>query len=186
MGLRIITGTLKGKKLFSVRDRSIRPTADRLRESIFNILSHRVWEAEVLDLFSGTGAMGIEALSRGALSAIFVDSQKEALSVLKRNIELCRLNRKARIVKWNIRQNLNCIKSNQPEFDLVFLDPPYNKNLIKPSLYNLEQSKSLKEDTCIVVEHSLLEPIPTDLIAFDLSDQRRYGKTLVSFLKYVI
>lgn len=186
MGLRIITGTLKGKKLFSVRDRSIRPTADRLRESIFNILSHRVWEAVVLDLFSGTGAMGIEALSRGALSAIFVDSQKEALSVLKRNIELCRLNRKARIVKWNIRQNLNCIKSNQPEFDLVFLDPPYNKNLIKPSLYNLEQSKSLKEDTCIVVEHSLLEPIPTDLIAFDLSDQRRYGKTLVSFLKYVI
>ncbi len=186
MGLRIIGGALKGKKLYSVRDQSIRPTADRLRESIFNILSHRVLETVVLDLFAGTGALGIEALSRGAESALFVDNRKGALSVLKRNIESCKLDQKAEIVKWNIRQNLNCIRSNKPNFNLVFLDPPYNKNLIKPSLFNLYQSNSLKDGACIVIEHSLLESIPTDLIAFDLTDQRKYGKTLVSFLNYVI
>lgn len=186
MGLRIISGALKGKKLYSVRDQSIRPTADRLRESIFNILSHRVLKAVVLDLFSGTGAMGIEALSRGAESALFVDNRKDALSVLKRNIDSCKLDQIARVFKWDIRQNLNCIRSNTPNFDLVFIDPPYNKNLIKPSLFNLDQSNSLKDGACIVIEHSLLESIPTDLAAFDLTDQRKYGKTLVSFLKYLI
>ena len=185
MGLRIIGGTLKGKKLYSVRDMSIRPTADRLRESIFNILSQRVLYAIALDLFAGTGALGIEALSRGAQSVVFVDNRKGALSVLRRNIDSCKLNQKTDIIKWNIRQNLNCIKSKK-NFDLIFLDPPYDKNLIKPTLFNLNKSDSLKNGACIVVEHSLYEPIPTDLFAFDLLDQRKYGKTLVSFLNYVI
>jgi len=186
MGLRIIGGALKGKKLYSVRDTSIRPTADRLRESIFNILSQRVLDAVVLDLFAGTGALGIEALSRGAESAVFVDNRKGALSVLRRNIDSCMLDQKANIVKWNIRQNLNCIRSKKQNFDLIFLDPPYDKNLIKPTLFNLDKSHSLKDGACIVVEHSLFELIPTDLLAFDLLDQRKYGKTLVSFLNYVI
>ncbi|MBW2603574.1 MAG: 16S rRNA (guanine(966)-N(2))-methyltransferase RsmD [Deltaproteobacteria bacterium] len=186
MGLRIIGGALKGKKLYSVRDRSIRPTADRLRESIFNILSHRVLDAVVMDLFAGTGALGIEALSRGAESVVFVDNRKTALSVIRRNIDSCRLDQKANIVRWNIRQNLNCIRSKQQNFDLIFLDPPYDKNLIKPTLLNLDNSHSLKNGACIMVEHSISEPIPTDLFAFDLLDQRKYGKTLVSFLNYVI
>ncbi len=186
MGLRIIGGALKGKKLYSVRGTSIRPTADRLRESIFNILSQRVLDAVVLDLFSGTGALGIEALSRGAESVVFVDNRKTALSVLRRNIDSCMLDQKANIVKWNIRQNLNCIKSKKQHFDLIFLDPPYDKNLIKPTLFNLGKSHSLKNKACIVVEHSFLEPIPTDFITFDLLDQRKYGKTLVSFLNYMI
>ena len=186
MGLRIIGGALKGKKLYSVRDTSIRPTADKLRESIFNILSQRVLDAVVIDLFAGTGALGIEALSRGAESVLFVDSANGALSVLRRNIESCMLDQKANIIKWDIRQNLNCIKSKKQHFDLIFLDPPYDKNLIKPTLFNLDKSYSLKKGACIVVEHSLFESIPTDLFVFDLVDQRKYGKTLVSFLNYVI
>ena len=186
MGLRIISGALKGKRLYSVRDMSIRPTADKLRESIFNILSRRVLDAVVLDLFAGTGALGIEALSRGAESVVFVDNGKGALSVLRRNIDSCMLDQKANIVKWNIKQNLNCIKSKKQHFDLIFLDPPYDKNLIKPTLFNLDKSYSLKKGACIVVEHSLFESIPTDLFVFDLVDQRKYGKTLVSFLNYVI
>lgn len=186
MGLRIIGGTLKGKKLYSVCDTSIRPTADKLRESIFNILSQRVLNAVVIDLFAGTGALGIEALSRGAESALFVDTAKRALSVLRTNIDSCMLDQKANIIKWNIRKNLNCIKSKKQHFDLIFLDPPYDQNFIKPALFNLDKSQSLKNGACIVVEHSLFEPIPTDLFAFDLLDQRKYGKTLVSFLNYVI
>lgn len=186
MGLRIIGGDLKGRKLYSVRDMSIRPTADKLRESIFNILSQRVLSSVVLDLFAGTGALGIEALSRGAESVVFVDNRKAALSVLKRNIDLCMLDQRANIVKWNIRQNLNCIRLKKQNFDLVFLDPPYEKNLIKSTLFNLDKSHSLKNEACIVVEHSLFEPIPKDLFVFDIFDQRKYGKTLVSFLNYVI
>jgi 16S rRNA (guanine966-N2)-methyltransferase len=186
MGLRIISGALKGKRLYSVRDTSIRPTADRLRESIFNILSQRVLGAVVIDLFAGTGALGIEALSRGAESVVFVDNGKGALSVLRRNIDSCMLDQKANIVKWNIKQNLNCIKSKKQHFDLIFLDPPYDKDLITPTLFNLDKSHSLKNEACIVAEHSISEPIPTDLFAFDLFDQRKYGKTLVSFLNYMI
>ena len=153
---------------------------------MFAIIGERVRDAHVLDLFAGTGALGIEALSRGAESVVFVDNRKGALSVLRRNIDSCMLDQKANIVKWNIRQNLNCIRSKKQNFDLIFLDPPYDKNLIKSTLFNLDKSHSLKKGACIVVEHSLFEPIPTDFFAFDLLDQRKHGKTLVSFLNYVI
>ena len=186
MGLRIIGGDLRGKRLKSIHGKLIRPTADRIREAIFNILLNSIAKTLVLDLFAGTGALGIEALSRGAASVVFIDNRKEALSVLKRNINSCMLDQKANIVKWNIRQNLNCIKSQKNHFDLIFLDPPYDNNLIKSTLFNLDKSHSLKKGACIVVEHSLFEPIPTDLFAFDLFDQRKYGKTLVSFLNCVI
>ena len=167
MGLRIIGGDFKGKRLKSIHGKLIRPTGDRIREAIFNILSTRVAKAVVLDLFAGTGALGIEALSRGAKRVLFVDNGKESLSVLKQNIALCGLAEKTDIIRWNIRQNLNGIKSLGQKFDLIFLDPPYNKNLI-------------------VAEHSVYESLPADLCAFQLTDQRKYGKTLVSFLNYVI
>jgi 16S rRNA (guanine966-N2)-methyltransferase len=186
MGLRIIGGDLKGKKLKTTHGKLIRPTADRIRESIFDILSTGVTKALVLDLFAGTGALGIEALSRGAIRALFVDNRNVSLSVLKQNIELCGLGEKADIVKWNIRQNLNCIKSIGQKFDLIFLDPPYEKNLITLSLVNLDKSDALKNNACIVVEHSVYESLPADLHSFHLGDQRKYGKTLVSFLNYVI
>lgn len=186
MGLRIIAGEFKGKKLYSVRGKTIRPTADRTRESMFNILSHQVPGAMVLDLFAGTGALGIEALSRGAESAVFVDNSRESLSVIRRNVESCALDDRTNIIKWNIEKNLNCLKAVKTGFDLVFIDPPYHRNLLKPTLFNIDQSNALKNGSCIVVEHAFLEPIPTDLLAFELTDQRRYGKTLVSFLNYVI
>jgi 16S rRNA (guanine966-N2)-methyltransferase len=186
MGLRIIGGDLKGKKLKTIHGKLIRPTGDRIREAIFNILSTRVAKATVMDLFAGTGALGIEALSRGAQRALFVDNGKEALAVLKQNIVVCGLGEKADIMRWNIRQNLNGVKSIGQKFDLIFLDPPYNKNLITPSLVNLEKSEALKNNACIVVEHSVYETLPADLCMFHLTDQRKYGKTLVSFLNYVI
>ena len=186
MGLRIISGRLKGKKLHSVQGLTIRPTADRLRESIFNILSFRVHKAMVLDLFAGTGALGIEALSRGAESAVFVDNDPGALSVIKRNITSCFFDKHVNIIRWDIKKNLNCLKSARRAFDLVFLDPPYNQSMVKPALFNLEHTRSLEKGARIVVEHSPLEPIPDDLLMFEIEDQRRYGKTLVSFLTFVV
>lgn len=184
--MRIIGGDLKSKKLYSVRGLSIRPTADRLRESLFNILSNRVRGAVVLDLFAGTGALGIEALSRGAEFAMFVDNHKSALSLIERNIRSCALEHRAKLIQWNVIHNLNCIRFYRPAFNLVFIDPPYNKHMVEPVLNNLHRCQCLEKDTCIVVEHADSESIPADLLSFRINDQRRYGKTLVSFLGYMI
>jgi len=184
--LRIIGGNLKAKKLYSARGKVIRPTSDRLRESIFNILAFHVKQAVVLDLFAGTGALGIEALSRGAESALFVDIHNGALYVIERNIKACGFENKAKIIKWNIIKNLNCIKSDRAAFNLIFIDPPYNKKFLQPTLHNLQKVGCVKKGACLIVEHSLLEPIQLDFPEYELKDQRKYGKTLVSFLTYIV
>ncbi|MBL7179494.1 MAG: 16S rRNA (guanine(966)-N(2))-methyltransferase RsmD [Pseudomonadota bacterium] len=186
MGLRIIGGSLRGKKLHAVRGIMVRPTADRLRESLFNIISARVQEAVVLDLFAGTGALGIEAISRGAESAVFIDNHQQALSAITLNIKSCAFGERTKIIKWDISKSLNCIKSSIPAFNLVFMDPPYGQNIIKPALFNLYRSNSLERGAYIVIEHTASEPIPADLGQFEIDDQRKYGKTLVSFLNYVV
>ncbi len=183
MGLRIIGGGLKGKKLYTMPGTLIRPTADRLRESIFNILSCLVKDAVVLDLFAGTGALGIEALSRGAKFAVFIDENKAALSVVERNIQACAVDNRSQLIRWNIIKNLNCIKAVDSKFNLVFMDPPYNNGLIKPSLINLHDSESLEKEACIIVEHTPFEPVIGACKQFELTDQRKYGKKLISFMK---
>jgi len=184
--LRIIGGELRGKKLFSVNSSKTRPTSDRVREAIFNIFSSRVRNAVVLDLFAGTGAFGLEALSRGAGFALFADIDRDAIIVLRRNIDVCRLEEKTKIVQWDIKKNLNCLKAITPAFNLVFMDPPYDQNLIEPSLTNLLACQCLAKGTYIIIEHALREPIPEDQTLLQLTDQRRYGKTLVSVLAYML
>jgi 16S rRNA (guanine966-N2)-methyltransferase len=186
MTIRIIGGELKGRKLATVRGISTRPTSDRVRESIFNILGDRVRGTRVLDLYAGTGAMGIEALSRGAESVLFADDHEAALAALEKNIKSCSLQRRADMVKWNLLNNLNIIRSHRPAFNLVFLDPPYDKNMIRPTLSNLGMSQFLQDNCRLVLEHSPLEPIPENLPGFKISDRRRYGKTLVSFLIFMV
>ena len=140
----------------------------------------------VLDLFAGTGAFGIEALSRGAESVVFVDVDSDSISVLQKNIKSLSLENQTKIFRWDLTRNLNCPGSLRSAFNLVFMDPPYNKNMIEPTLFNLHRSQSLENGARIVVEHSCLEPVLKSPLPFEISDQRRYGKTLVSFLNYVV
>jgi len=186
--MRIIGGQFKGKKLHTFRGKDIRPTSDRLRESIFNILRNRVRNAIVLDLFAGTGALGIEALSRGAQSAVFIDNYKRAILLIQRNILACGLDNISIIHHWNIKKSLNCIRSSGPTsgpvFDLIFMDPPYTKYMVKPTLDHLKYTQALAQNACIVVEHSMEECIPDVRPDFTCTDQRKYGKTFVSFLTY--
>ena len=186
MTLRIIGGELKGRKLVSVPGMQTRPTADRVRESIFNILGASVGGALVLDLFAGTGAMGIEALSRRAESAVFADNDKTALTALAKNIKVCSLESRTNIIKWNLLKNLNIICAFPSAFNLVFIDPPYNKNMIQRTLSNLAKSRCLDNGARVVIEHAPQELISVKDKNFKISDQRRYGKTLVSFLIYMI
>lgn len=184
MTLRIIGGALKRKKINSVEGMHTRPTSDRVRESIFNILFDRTRGRRVLDLFAGTGAMGIEALSRGASSCTFMDNSRDALSVLKKNIESLNLKNQATIIPWDIRKNLFCVNDFKAFFDLVFMDPPYHSDLILPTLDHMKTSSVLKNEAIIVVEHAMDEPLPSDIPGYIKIDERRYGKTGISILEY--
>ena len=186
MALRIISGDLKGRKLRSVPGTKTRPTANRTREAIFNILSSEISGSRVLDLFAGTGAFGIEALSRKAESVVFIDHDNDSISVLQSNIKSLSLEKRTKIIKWDLIKNLNCLHSFRIVFDLVFMDPPYKRHMIEPALQNLHCSQSLAGGARIVVEHFHREAVITDQLPFEIVSQRKYGKTLVTFLEYVV
>ena len=184
--MRIVGGSLRGKKLFSVSGLSTRPTSDRIRESIFNILSTRVVHTHVLDLYAGTGALGMEALSRGADHAFFIDRDTKAVATIWENIRAGRLENQTDVVQWDIRKNLRCLQGSNQLFDIVFMDPPYNKNLFSPTLENLAESGVIQTGTILVAEHSIREELPERFLFSQLLDRRKYGKTLVSFFDCLI
>lgn len=186
-GVRVIGGERRGKKLLSVHGMATRPTADRVRESIFNIISSRVAGAMVLDLFAGTGILGIEALSRRACFAVFIDNCRAPIETIGKNLIACRFEARAKVIQQDVQTGLRWLKGNGPPFNLVFMDPPYLlKGLIGATLSHLHDSGALSPNALIVVEHSVAEPLPEILPEFKQIDQRKYGKTLVSFIHYII
>jgi 16S rRNA (guanine966-N2)-methyltransferase len=182
----VISGTLRGRRLIAPGGRSTRPTADRIKESVFNILAGCLADRRVLDLYAGTGALGIEALSRGAASAIFIDQAKIALAALRRNIETLKLEDRTRILRWNILNNLNCLAADYQQIDLVFMDPPYEVDAVAPTLTALVACDALAPGARVVIEHSVRETITPPLDGLRLSDQRQFGKTLVSFMEAML
>ncbi len=182
--MRIIGGYCGGRRLVSVKGSRVRPTADKHRESIFNIVSSEIKGSTVIDLFAGTGALGIEALSRGAEFAVFVDIFPGAVAAIAENLRVCSLENRGKIFRRDALKNLNCL--DQFAFDLVFLDPPYNMGAVVSALLNLEKRGCLANDALIVAEHSLGEPFGDNFESFKLADRRRYGKTIVSFFRFVL
>jgi 16S rRNA (guanine966-N2)-methyltransferase len=180
--LRIIAGSLRGRCLAPVKGR-IRPTADRVREAIFNILGEAVPEARVLDLFAGTGALGIEALSRGAKSAVFVEENPVALKVLRRNLEALDLEARAAVLPVLVLTALKKLAAQGPQFDLVFMDPPYGAEAGASTLAALATGPSLLPQAWVVVEHGRRETLPESLGTLALRDLRLYGDTQVAFYR---
>lgn len=184
--MRITGGALRGKRLCPLRGLRIRPTTDYLRESIFNILAGGVEGKVVLDLFAGTGSLGIEALSRGAAAAVFVDKAPQAIRSLTRNIDACCLEGRSTILKRDILWGLRFLRSIGHAFDLVFIDPPYDKGFAERTVRLLDRSECTSDEASIVIEHSMREVLPEKVARFIISDQRHYGKTLVSFYRPVL
>lgn len=184
--MRIIGGELRGRRLIAPRGRKVRPTADRIREAVFNILTGTCRGACVIDLFAGTGALGLEALSRGAESAVFIDIDRVAVDVIRRNILTCGMASRGQAVRWDIRRNLNCLQGLVRTANLVFMDPPYGQGLAAHALDHLHRDRLLSPDAHLVIEQALNEPTAVLEGPYRLADQRRYGKTLVSFLAYVV
>jgi len=181
--LRVVGGRLKGRNLASPSSRDIRPTADRLRESVFNILVHAyddpIEDARVLDLFAGTGALGIEASSRGAKFTLFVDNGAEARALLRNNVESLGLGGVTRIFRRDATR-LGPAHPNQP-FGLVFLDPPYRKGLAEASLTSLREGGWLLPDALVVVEEAADAGFAAPR-GYEEVERRHYDDTEVTFL----
>jgi 16S rRNA (guanine966-N2)-methyltransferase len=179
--VRITGGSAKGRKLTPPRSNLIRPTCDRVREALFNIIGERIVGSRVLDLFAGTGAIGIECLSRGAASVLFVDQSLEAGRLIEINLRTCIPQPNAAFVALNLAtvshlQTLRPYASAQG-FDLVVMDPPYQKNLAQRVLAMVETAGILTENALIVVEEQRQVTLPARFGSLTLFDQRRYGET---------
>ncbi|NBS35207.1 MAG: 16S rRNA (guanine(966)-N(2))-methyltransferase RsmD [Methylocystaceae bacterium] len=183
--MRIVGGALRGRGLTTPRSQAIRPTSDRLRESIFDILFHAfgdpITNANVIDLFAGTGALGLEALSRGAKRCLFVDEGAQARALLRANIDALALGGVTRVFRRDATRLGEAPKGEM--FSLAFLDPPYGKNLVEPCLNALSQGLWLTDQAILLVEESAASKIilPQN---FTLLDHRRYGDTQINFLVF--
>lgn len=182
--MRIVGGRLKGRVLRGPATQEIRPTSDRLREAIFNILTHAYGDpiegANVIDLFAGIGAMGFEAISRGAKQALFVDDGSEARALLRANVEALGLGGVTKIFRRDARK-LGAAPA-EAAFSLAFLDPPYGKGLAAPALVALRDGHWLATDALVVVEEAAEAEIGLPA-GFTLLEGRTYGDTQVMILK---
>lgn len=161
--MRVITGSARGRRLVSPEGYDVRPTTDKVKESLFNIIQFNLPDAVVLDLFAGSGQLGIEALSRGAQKAVFVDSSRKSVDVIKKNIELCRF---ADASQVHLCDSVAFLKSSREIYDIVLLDPPYHKNLCVEALNNL--SDSVNDDSLIICETQSDEMLPEETEYFVL------------------
>ena len=180
--MRVISGTCKGKRLFSLKGLNLRPTSDRVKEAIFDILQDQIEGRQVLDLFAGTGALGIEALSRGARGAVFVEESPRSLTVLRKNIEECRVKDRARVLAREVKTGIKILEAKGESFQIIFLDPPYGKGFAHKTLKALATSSIVSPDTLIVAEHAATDDI-LSIPRLQRVDTRKYGGTLVSFFQ---
>ena len=180
--MRIIGGTSKGRKLAPVHGRGIRPTSDRVKESIFNILGGGLEDKLVLDLFAGTGNLGIEALSRGAARVLFVEKSRQALSLIQRNISQCGMEDRTEVLSTDALRAIGILNQRKEVFDLILMDPPYERGLVQRMLAKIETLGICHKDSILMVEHDRREPLPSRIPGWALFRERKIGDTLISFL----
>jgi len=181
--MRIIGGKARGRKLLFPPGSKERPTSDFLREALFNILGS-LEEKTFLDLFAGSGSVGLEAVSRGAQEVYFVEKNKDLVALIKKNIQTCCFDKNCSIIAKDIEHGLSDLFKNKCEVDIIFADPPYNRNLVGTTLNLLNKYQILKEDGMVIIQHSIKESF-TGTVDDNvyLTDQRKYGDSALTFLK---
>lgn len=175
--MRIISGSCRGKRLASFTGKEIRPTPDRAREALFSALFSRFGgfaSLRVLDLYAGTGAMALEALSRGAKCAILVDQGQQSATIIPQNIEACKFQGKTRFIAGDVAKNLPDLTNDGP-FDLVFLDPPYGKGLVPKTLESLSELNLIAPDGLVCAEAAKEDAVPDCIGTLERVELRRYG-----------
>ena len=178
--MRIISGTARGRKLKEPQGMDTRPTTDKVKESLFNIIQFELEGRRVLDLYAGTGQLGLEALSRGAERCVFVDQRREAAALVKENIKLCRFEDRSRVVQ---EESLSFLSACREKFDVVFLDPPYQSGLLEKSLEQLIRFDILREHGIIVCESGAEWTVPPLVPPYEAGREYRYGQIKLSLCR---
>ena len=182
--MRIIAGQYKGRTIKTLKGRKVRPTSDRVREAIFSILGDHVSGARVLDLFAGSGALGLEALSRGGEFVLFIEKDPKVVGVIKSNIRALRAGERTDIWSADVTSALRRLKAGGQLFDLVFLDPPYRKKIAEEILKFLGKGEILNDDAIVVAEHESDLTLADSYGCLELYSRKTYGDTSVSFYLY--
>lgn len=180
LGVRVISGSARGLKLNTPGDDRVRPTTDRVKESMFNIVQDWVYDSQGLDLFAGSGALGIEALSRGASQAVFCDNSLDSIKIIKSNIEKARVVDRSQIVSGDYKRCLRDMEAKNQSFDMIFVDPPYYEGLFEEVLDTIRSCKILKKDGIVIVEHDAKRPIG-QVEGLEVYKEKKYGITMLTF-----
>lgn len=182
--MRVISGFARGKKLFAPKDEAIRPTSDRVKESIFNILAFQLRESVFVDLFCGSGAMGIEALSRGSEKVYFFDKSKDSIQLTKKNLEHCGFQPAGyAVAQTDYKEALDSLKAKGVKVDFFYLDPPYAMENQQDILERIRELDLLSEDGVILLEYDMTDPPDLEGNMLECFDQRKYGNTGILFLR---
>jgi len=182
--MRIVAGTAKGRRLLGPRsEKAIRPTADRVRQTLFDVLGQRCDGLRVLDLFSGTGALGLEAVSRGAARATLVDSAREAQALCSQNATALGFSGVVEVMALPAAKAIEVLGARGARFELVFVDPPYALKVGEEIVAALEERRLVAEAGRVIVEHSMHEALAPELGGLKLEDERRFGETVVSIYR---
>jgi 16S rRNA (guanine(966)-N(2))-methyltransferase RsmD len=184
--MRVISGSARGTKLFTPKDEKVRPTTDRIKESIFNIIQPINSDSLALDLFSGTGSIGIEFISRGSKCAYFVDNDSDSIELINKNIKKCRMEEKSRILKMDYKRALENFSDTLQKFDYIFIDPPYNKLEIETIIEAIYDNKILAEEGLIVIEIPKEYEIRINSKNHIVLKEKIYGITKIVVMKEVL
>ena len=179
--MRIIGGNARGRRIHAPKGNAIRPTADRVREALFNMLPRDLAGKRVLDLFAGSGSLSLEALSRGAESALLVDASPAAARLVRRNLEVLGFTDRARVWVHPARHAVNRLGQEGTAFDVIFLDPPYDGEWVGKTLAAIGTAGALQAEGLAVVEHSPRERVEERYGPLARRDRRQYGDTVLSF-----
>ncbi len=179
--MRVIAGELRGRKLQELEGMNIRPTSDRVKESLFNMLGTRVYDSEFLDLFAGTGGIGIEAYSRGAAKIVFIDESTKSIQVLKGNLEKLKVEQRVEVYNTDYVNAIHKLSQEGRGFDIIFVDPPYLKGFAQNALSHISDKGILKEEGMVIIEHDIQDDMPEAAGSLQLQRQKKYGNTMLSF-----
>lgn len=182
--MRIISGTMRGTKLYTLEGDNTRPTLDRVKEALFSKINFELQDATILDLFAGSGALGLEALSRGAEKVFLCDNSRDAIKVINQNIEKTKTKDKITLLNMDYKKALEEIKKLDVKFDVVFLDPPYKTDFAENATKYIVENKLLKEDGFIVLEtdekERVLKNLDTNIL--DINEIKKYGRVYLLFI----
>ena len=181
--MRIISGTARGTKLYTLEGEKTRPTLDRVKESLFNIIQNEIPDSIFLDLFSGSGAIGLEAASRGAKRVILCDKSKDAIKIINRNIEKTHLKEKVEL--YNLDYEILLKTKIREQVDVIYIDPPYESNFATKAVEIILENKLANDKSTIIIETDEEKKILRELekIEIEITDKRKYGRAILIFLK---